>query len=448
MSAGRAIHKMYGRYSYTKLPYTRGFKFATSTPQSAPFVSISFERLFLSKQNNNNRTFLDNTKIQLIGQDSFYNSPGEVPSFNYENPRIRKRIDIYTWIQNIIQSTLARIVLPFALFDWPIVMKSKFNIINRDNSLNLNLIGQDKIYGEIGQVPSYISENPYRFNDIRTNRSWIVSLIQTTLSFVFPFAYFDWINPHNNPQPKSTFDASLNVNLIGQDQVYGAPGQVASYNNKNPTLQKIEVSNKSWLQNIIQVLTFSGVPFIQINWPNPKREIIRAFDWFQSFFDRNAPPARILDSTKRFSLILQALSYSRILEKLQYAKSLQKLSYCIIAQGVYGMPFFGPLPPIDSAQIQTITMDFGAFLPNGIILTGTPILTLSAFKGYDAQAQSRISAGPVIGTGFTNIVDTAILFQVTECLSGVQYLASFSCARSDGDRVSGSTTFWCNPPGA
>ena len=107
------------------------------------------------------------------------------------------------------------------------------------------------------------------------------------------------------------------------------------------------------------------------------------------------------------------------------------------------MPALMSLPPIDAViQKQTIALDFGQFLPSGVVLTGTPTVTLSVVSGVDATPSSRLSGLPKIGTvapqqGGSGVANTAILQQLVGLLGGVTYLVTAYCTRSDGDIASG-----------
>lgn len=390
------------------------------------------------------RTHITATPQQLIGQDQIYSGPGQVPSYDLNQPlRPRRTIELWTWVQNTLQSTLTVVVFPFSLLDWPnpLRRKSDSNVLRTyTQDTQRQLIGQDVLYGAPGQVPDYDLTPPRAPRRSIELLTWLVSLVSTTLATLSPFLTLDYFRRHPVPLQRVRDDQSLNLNLIGQDQIYGVPGQVPNYDIRPPQRRKLS-HQRGWLQSALTFLTFVGVPFAQTDWPNPRRLVVRAFDWFDKLFDRTTPPPPVLDPTRRFT---------EVLRRIQYAIVAPRWRYTLIAQEFYGMPFFGALPAVDQNQKQTLTFDFGRFLPPGVTLSGTPSLTLAVANGPDPSPASRITAGPILGTapqniGGTGLASCAILVQVATCVPGTQYLASFFASRTDGDVASGSSTFWCNP---
>lgn len=162
--------------------------------------------------------------------------------------------------------------------------------------------------------------------------------------------------------------------------------------------------------------------------------------------------ATFLDSTRRFVLLLGLALQTLQAPVHRPTLVLGPRSYCSLAVESHGMPFFGTFPPVAQAQKQTISMDFGQFLPFGVGLTGTPTLALSVAFGADSSPSSRVTSGPIVGTvsttlGGSGITNTAILFQVFGCLPGVDYIAEVTCSRTDGDVVEGSARLPCHAPG-
>lgn len=111
----------------------------------------------------------------------------------------------------------------------------------------------------------------------------------------------------------------------------------------------------------------------------------------------------------------------------------------------------GELPEVGPNQQQTMGLDFGSFLPEGVTLVGTPTLLMTTSFGTDDAAQSRVLVGPVIGLipedlNGTGIANTAVIFQVGNCLVGVRYVVDIYCPSSDGDVVEASAHFKCVRP--
>jgi hypothetical protein len=68
-----------------------------------------------------NQTWLDQVKLNLIGLDQFFGAQGQGPTYDWPTPRTAVRLQDYTWLNNLSQSTLAPFIapMPFGLYDWP-----------------------------------------------------------------------------------------------------------------------------------------------------------------------------------------------------------------------------------------------------------------------------------------------------------------------------------------
>ena len=189
----------------------------------------------------------------------------------------------------------------------------------------------------------------------------------------------------------------------------------------------------------------------------------------KNFQGTSGPIASALRSTSKFfsasasaiasltSFIPQAIEPTRrfvlLLRNIAWALVRSFVSYNVIGQEVQGMPFFGTFPPVTPLQKQTLSFDFGKFLPAGVTLTGTPTLTLTPIYGTDSNPASRITSGPTIGTvsialGGSGVTSTGILFQLFGCPAGVTYIVETVCTRSDGDIAEGSSRLSSNSPGS
>lgn len=98
-------------------------------------------------------------------------------------------------------------------------------------------------------------------------------------------------------------------------------------------------------------------------------------------------------------------------------------------------------------QRQTLYADFGNFLPQGVTLVGTPTCVVSVVIGVDAAPQSRVLAGPTVGTAVqgSNVANAAIRMQFRG-LQGVRYLLTWGCDRSDDDSVADYNQIYCEVP--
>lgn len=168
-------------------------------------------------------------------------------------------------------------------------------------------------------------------------------------------------------------------------------------------------------------------------------------DWFEV----------VLYPTPRYTRTALGLEYVSDIKPFHYVIDLLALRYVVLAQAPLpgiGMPQLSDFPAIAPNQIQTMAMDFGNFLPPGVTLTGTPDLNISVRSGFDGTPNSRITAGPTIGTapstiGGTGKTNTAILFQVSNARNGVVYILEVVCTRTDGDVAEGWNHLPCAGPG-
>jgi|SRR5579885_2217639 len=120
-------------------------------------------------------------------------------------------------------------------------------------------------------------------------------------------------------------------------------------------------------------------------------------------------------------------------------------------QQVSSSPFAVSMPNIEPNQTQSMALDFGNFLPEGVMLVNGPVLNIGTLYGFDPNPGQRFVLGPGIVTiptalNGTGAINAGIAWQVTQCVPGVMYVVSVSCPRSDGDSVEASTRFMCVNP--
>ena len=145
------------------------------------------------------------------------------------------------------------------------------------NPAEIQLIGKDKFFGAAGEPPrNYDWPNPVLRRDDVNRRGWFVNLLLSTLyTVIVPFAQRDWPNPWGRLFPSSlrTHTDPVKLELAGQDQFFGLPGQPpANQDQPNPTRAKSPaVDLKTWLGNLLQsTLGFVIAPFAQRDHPNPR----------------------------------------------------------------------------------------------------------------------------------------------------------------------------------
>lgn len=111
------------------------------------------------------------------------------------------------------------------------------------------------------------------------------------------------------------YQLGINLGLIGQDSIYGVPGQVPSFDNSNPILSR-DTKRRSEASNFTNFLQRFVFPFSQTNWPNPRGSLRKISDWLHSLFQPPAPPTNLvgihlINDTMLFSdLISDSVSFS------------------------------------------------------------------------------------------------------------------------------------------
>lgn len=136
---------------------------------------------------------------------------------------------------------------------------------------------------------------------------------------------------------------------------------------------------------------------------------------FGSFFSS-------LDATPRYVLIVPPVSYVLIIPRIG-------------ASEVADFPSI-----IATVQRQTVTLDFGQFLPEDVYLVGAPTFTIEVYSGADNNPNSRLDGSAQIGTvpisqNGTGVANAALLQRLQNLLGNVIYRLIVSCDRSDGDSV-------------
>lgn len=113
------------------------------------------------------RTWVQALKLPLIRQDRFFGAPGQVITYNLQNPRRPvPATTLLSWSENLLERTLgAAPPKPFAQVNWPNPVTRPHPLVLRSwlESLKLNLRGQDKFFGPPGMPPMYQpAPNPHR----------------------------------------------------------------------------------------------------------------------------------------------------------------------------------------------------------------------------------------------------------------------------------------------
>lgn len=209
--------------------------------------------------------FIAGVNLNLVGQDRFFGAPGQGPVYDYPNPR---GYAYPTELRTHLDPLKILLLVPSRQLDWPNPLGPRRNP-DFIGPVNLSLVGQDQFFGAPGQGPVYDYPNPrgYQFPiDLRTQLQSTAPYLQTTapfyqtqwpnpplaaqpatslrthldplkLTLLVPFAQTDWpLPPRAAPYPISLrTHIERNISLLnGQDTIYGANGQVPTYDWQNP----------------------------------------------------------------------------------------------------------------------------------------------------------------------------------------------------------------------
>lgn len=191
------------------------------------FVSVPFgpfDLLLPVRSKPQTRDYIRPTDIQLIGQDTVYGAPGEVPNYDLTPPqRPKPRLQ-----PEILQTFAGNFVsVPVGTVDLLLPIRLARRVTDHIRATDIQLIGQDTMYGAPGEVPAFNYPLPQR-----NNFKQQPDLVQTFLGqFVsVPFGPFDLLLPMRSTRRTVDYVRPTDIQLIGQDRVYGAPGEAPNYN--------------------------------------------------------------------------------------------------------------------------------------------------------------------------------------------------------------------------
>lgn len=198
--------------------------------------------------------FVNQTAINLIGQDQFFGAPGESKVYDYPNPRSAPRSqDLQTW-KNFYDPSM-----PF-VWKWedpnPKAAPRSIDLRTHTAQPLPELYGQDQFFWAPGEGPRYDYPNPrapLRSIDLRT---------------------------HLDP---------FKLNLLGQDQFYGAPGESPSRDWPNPQIPRRSAELRTWINTVIPP-SAAATPFVSaIFAPSlPARSIVQT--WINTFIPAVGTP--------------------------------------------------------------------------------------------------------------------------------------------------------------
>jgi hypothetical protein len=253
--------------------------FVLQQAAAAPFAPISWSTPIGPVYPVALRTFLQSPPLTLVGQDRIYGAPGQAPTYDWPLPKPPQfPIGLRTWLGGLNTTTLQpSTAVPFSQDDWPNPIAPLYPVALRTwlDPSKPWLSGQDTIYGAPGQVPAYDWPAPKR--SVVPQGTWLLGLNTTTLvpSTAPPVVTTHWPLPIPPPYPitlRTWLDPSKTW-LIGQDTIYGAPGQAPTYNWPLPRGPIYPVSLRTWLGglNTTTLIPSTAPPFTPVEWRNPTR---------------------------------------------------------------------------------------------------------------------------------------------------------------------------------
>jgi hypothetical protein len=228
------------------------------------------------------RTFLNPVELQLVGKDQFFAAPGIGPAYDYPNPRGKPfPHELRTWAVSLAVALFASALPPVQQHTPPNPTGKPFPADQRGyvQSSPVQLIGQDRFFGDAGEVPSFDYPNPRgkpHPSDLRTFAN------PTPLNLLGQDAFFagagvgpdyDFPNPSlGKPYPVALRTWTQSPSLFGRDQFFGAPGQGPAYDFPNPTLRKSGASAFAFTpNNNLPLSTVVVAPATTVfDYPNPR----------------------------------------------------------------------------------------------------------------------------------------------------------------------------------
>jgi hypothetical protein len=281
---------------------------------AVPFNQTHWPNPLLARQPQENQGFVRGVDLCLAGQDGFFDGAGRAPVYDWPNP-LRPRYPIQPEAPpDLLASTLGiPPPQPFSQTDWPLPSLPRQAQENRGflHSTCIGLIGKDQFYGAPGQAQVYDWANPQQRRYPLQPES-LPNLLSSTLGQApTPFQQHDWPNPQQPKRPAQAdcqtsllvgplaipfhqtdwplpqvprqsqenrgFLRAANTQLIGQDRIYGAPGETRTYDYPNPQTARQPQENKGFigqpLLRFVGLDSFFGAPGQApvYDYPNPLR---------------------------------------------------------------------------------------------------------------------------------------------------------------------------------
>ncbi len=203
-------------------------------------------------------TWLNPINLNLIGQDTIYGDPGEVPSYSWPNPRGPAQANQdYQQSLNVALLTTTG-TKPFLQVEWP-VPRGQPSRQDYQQSVNQNLSPAETVV---------VLRQPLVTRFVAPSRFVAITATINRGSLVVPESLpaarqQDWPNPLR-PIRRPDYQFSVNVNLYGQDAVFG------------PTIwgQPRDIPHDGIVEQFpvgaLRMVVIQA-PFAQTDWPNPRQ---------------------------------------------------------------------------------------------------------------------------------------------------------------------------------
>lgn len=220
------------------------------------------------------RTFVDDhTKNTLLGQDRIYGDPGQVPDYVDSRYRYQSRA-AETWLWNGLEGVLQP--LPDGTSFW--TPNPVLRTVPRERLTWL----ANELQGILQPLPDGTRADftMPRLPQARQQESMVQSLLQTLLGTAFPpgATSIPEIRISFRERPRQFIDGSdlLLTTLVGQDRLYGAPGEVPVYTWVVPPKKWAHPELTNWVHDLLPNLigqdqVYGGPGHVPTyDWQNPR----------------------------------------------------------------------------------------------------------------------------------------------------------------------------------
>lgn len=248
------------------LDWVVGSNSLLTAESAAPFSSPAWPNPTSAEFPGELRTWLQT--LVYLGFDSFYGASGQVPTHETPNPTRAPRRPL-DWIAGSVALLTAEVppaTLPFGV-----------------TSLDTNPIRRQRfatpfVYRPAGTPAAEPETLPFGVLWLAPNprgpRPGAGFVTGSTAFLPVPTGLpsgtnWAWPNP-----ARASFSVELRswlgiLSYLGFDTIYGAPGQVPTYESFNPILRRPNLALRTWTDSRTSLLPPPATPFARLDWPNP-----------------------------------------------------------------------------------------------------------------------------------------------------------------------------------